>query len=97
MGIFTFVLLLCTLVMNMTISVLIWLLMMTFFLLAVGVEHETVDSVGGWFGMATAATAYWLASAELLNASLERDMVPLGKWKWFAAQRRNHANPSNPV
>ena len=84
MGIFTFVMFLCSLVINMTLSVLMWLLMMTFFLLAAGVKHETVDIVGGWFGMATAATAYWLATAELLNASLKRDAIPLGKWKWFA-------------
>jgi len=83
MGIFTFVMLLCTIVMNMTISLLMFLLMMTFFLLAVGVENETVDKVGGWFGMATAATAYWLASAELLNDILGggEDIIPLGHWK----------------
>jgi hypothetical protein len=85
MGIFTFVMFVCSLVLNMTLSVLMWLLMMTFFLLAAGVKHETVDIVGGWFGMLTAATAYWLASAELLNASFGRDVVPLGKWKLFAA------------
>jgi len=52
MRIFTFVMLLCTIVMNMTISLLVFLLMMTFFLLAVGVENETVNKVGGWFGVA---------------------------------------------
>ena len=83
MGIFTFVLLLCTFVMNITISVLIFLLMMTFFLLAAGVENETVDRVGGWFGMATAAAAYWLATAELLNDVIGggEDWIPLGHWK----------------
>jgi hypothetical protein len=78
MGIFTFVMFLCTFVINITISVLLFLLMMTFFLLAVGVEYETVDRVAGWFGMATAATAYWLASVELINDVLGggEDIIP---------------------
>lgn len=83
MGIFTFVMFLCTFVLNKTLSVLLFLLMTTFFLLAVGVEYETVDRVAGWFGMATAATAYWLASAELINDVLGggEDIIPLGHWK----------------
>lgn len=81
MGIFTFVMFLCTLVMNVTISLLLFLLMMTFFLLAAGVENETVDIVGGYFGMLTAATAYWLASAELVNDVVRKDLIPLGQWK----------------
>lgn len=90
MGIFTFVMFICTLVMNMTISLLLFLLMMTFFLLAVGVENETVDKVGGWFGMATAATAYWLASAELLNDVVGggKDIIPLGDWKLLEKTRK---------
>lgn len=96
MGIFTFVLFLCTLVMNITISVLLFLLFMTFVLLSAGVENETVDIVGGWFGMATAATAYWLATAELLNAVWgkgERTFIPLGEWKNVWNRRRSATVP----
>jgi uncharacterized protein len=82
MGTFTFVMFLCTFVMNMTISLLFFLLMMTFFLLAGGVNNETVDKVAGWFGMATAVTAYWLGSVELINDVIGggEDLIPLGHW-----------------
>lgn len=82
MGIFTFVMFLCTFVMNKTISLLFFLLMMTFFLLAGGVNNETVDKVAGWFGMATGATAFWLGSAELINDVIGggEDLIPLGHW-----------------
>lgn len=80
MGIFTFVMWLCTLKMNATISLLFFLLASTFFLLAVGVNDERVDKVAGWVGMATAATAYWLASAELINDIIGKghNIIPLG-------------------
>jgi succinate-acetate transporter protein len=82
MGTITFVMFLCTFVMNMTISLLFFLLMMTFFLLAGGVNNATVDQVAGWFGMATAATAYWLGSVELINDVIGggEDLIPLGYW-----------------
>jgi GPR1/FUN34/yaaH family len=82
MGTITFVMFLCTFVMNMTISLLFFLLMMTFFLLAGGVNNETVDQVAGWFGMATAVTAYWLGSVKLINDVIGggEDLIPLGSW-----------------
>jgi len=83
MGIFTFVLMICTLKMNKTISTLIFLLMMTFFLLAGGVMNETVDKVAGWFGIATSAVAYWLGGAELVNDIIgegDVEIIPLGRW-----------------
>lgn len=67
MGMFTFVLWICTFKLNMTLSVLIFSLMMTFFLLAGGVVSTTIDYIAGWFGLFTAAVAFWLASAELIN------------------------------
>jgi len=85
MGIFTFVMMVCSFVLNVTITLLFFLLMMTFFLLAGGVDDVTVDKVAGWVGMATAATAYWLASAELVNDVIgggKRVVIPLGHWSW---------------
>lgn len=98
MGIFTFVLLLCTIVMHVTISLLLFLLMMTFFLLAAGVENETVDIVGGYFGLATSAVAYWLASAELVNDVIgkgKKTIIPLGEWSRIFENRQkvSHVQP----
>jgi succinate-acetate transporter protein len=83
MGIFTFIMWLCTLKMNATISLLFFLLATTFFLLAGGVVNTTVDKVAGWVGMVTAATAYWLAAAELINDIVGggKDVVPLWRFK----------------
>lgn len=82
MGIFTFVMWLCTFKLNVTISVLFFLLTLTFFLLAGGVEDATVDKAAGWMGMATAATAYWLGAAELINDVVGegRTIIPLGSF-----------------
>lgn len=82
MGIFTFVMWICTLVMNVTISILFFLLATTFFLLAGGVDNESVDTAAG-LGMATAATAYWLASVELVNDIIGKghEIIPLGRFK----------------
>lgn len=84
MGIFTFVMWVCSLRMNATISLLFFLLATTFFLLAGGAENESVDKAAGWVGMATAATAYWLASAELVNDIIGggKTIIPLGTFHW---------------
>lgn len=83
MGMFTFVMWICTLTMNATIAILFFLLTSTFFLLAGGVEDDTVDKVAGWFGMATAATAYWLGAAEIINDIIGEghDVIPLGSFQ----------------
>ena len=82
MGIFTFLLWICTLKMNATISLLFFLLATTFFTLAGGVENDTLDEAAGWIGMATAATAYWLGAAELVNDiwGEGREVIPLGSF-----------------
>jgi len=82
MGIFTFILMICTIKMNKTISTLMFLLMMTFFLLAGGIFNKTVDKVAGWFGIATSAVAYWLGGAELVNDIIGGgdEIIPLGHW-----------------
>ena len=60
-----------------------FLLATTFFLLAGGVNNESVDTAAGWIGMATAATAYWLASVELVNDIIGKghEVIPLGRFR----------------
>jgi hypothetical protein len=78
----TIALWICTFKKNMTLTLLFGLLIITFFLLMAGVRHEKVDKVGGWFGLATAAVAFWLGSAELLNDIVGegKEIIPLGHW-----------------
>lgn len=58
-GVFTFILWICSFKLNMTINLLFFLLSGTLFFLSGGVRNETVDKIGGWFGLATSAVAYW--------------------------------------
>ena len=83
MGIFTFILWICTFKLNMTLNLLIFCLMMTFFLLAGGIMDTTTDYIAGWFGMVTAAVAFWLASAELINDihGGGKAVIPLGHFQ----------------
>jgi succinate-acetate transporter protein len=90
-GVFTFVLWICSFKLNKTLNLLFFLLASTLFLLSGGVRNEVVDKIGGWFGIATSAVAYWLAAAELINdihGEGKREIVPLGHFKW--SQNRGH-------
>jgi len=84
MGFFTFVMWICTLMMNKTISLLFILLTLTFFLLAGGLKNRLVDIAAGWFGIFTSAVAYWLAAAEIINDIVGegKEMIPLGRFQW---------------
>lgn len=81
-GVFTFMLWILTFKMNKTINSLFFLLGSTLWLLTFGVENETADKVGGYFGLATAANAFWLAFAELVNDVIGegKEIIPLGHW-----------------
>ncbi|KAL3909897.1 MAG: hypothetical protein SGILL_007907 [Bacillariaceae sp.] len=88
-GLFTFVLWICSFKLNKTLNLLFFLLATTLFLLSGGVYNETVDKVGGWFGIATAAVAYWLAAAELMNeihGEGKREIIPVGKFERRSAR-----------
>lgn len=80
MGIFTFVLWICTFKQNKTLCALIGMLMMTFFFLAIGIDSEVCDYIAGWMGIVTSAIAFWLGSAELINdiVGSGHDIIPLG-------------------
>jgi len=84
-GVFTFMLWSLTFKLNKTICSLFFLLGVTCILLSFGVHNETVDTVGGYFGILTSANAFWLAYAELVNDVIgegKREIIPLGHWHW---------------
>lgn len=83
-SIFTFMLWVLTFKINKTICSLFFLLGTTCLLLSFGVHNETVDRVGGYFGLATSLNAFWLAFAELVNDVIgegKEELIPLGHWK----------------
>ena len=57
-SVFTYMLWTLTFKMNYTISSLFFLLGSTCMLLSFGTRDETVDKVGGWFGVATSINAF---------------------------------------
>lgn len=83
-SVFTFMLWVMTFKLNMTISLLFFLLGSTCMLLSFGVQYPNVDKVGGYFGIATAAVAFWLAFAELFNDIIGegREIIPTGHWPY---------------
>lgn len=81
-SVFTFMLWVMTFKLNMTISLLFFLLGSTCMLLSFGVQYPNVDKVGGYFGIATAAVAFWLAFVELFNDIIGegKEIIPTGHW-----------------
>mmetsp|Transcript_6237 Transcript_6237/g.7157 ORF Transcript_6237/g.7157 Transcript_6237/m.7157 type:complete len:316 (+) Transcript_6237:105-1052(+) len=82
-GLFTTALWLCTFRLNKTLCLLFFLLATLFFMLAAGVKDKTVDKAAGWIGMVTAAVAFWLGFAELVN-EIYGNVIPLGKFETLA-------------
>ncbi|CAB9504294.1 Succinate-acetate/proton symporter SatP [Seminavis robusta] len=83
-AVFTTMLWICTFKMHLTINMLFFMLASTCYLLSAGVRNETVDKVAGYFGLVTAAIAYWLAAAELINEILGEgtEIIPLGRFNF---------------
>jgi succinate-acetate transporter protein len=78
-GILTFIFFIQTLVINVGLMVLFSSLTVTFILLAVGENgHPRVTKAGGYFGIWTAAAAWYIATAELTNNVYRRKVIPLG-------------------
>ena len=82
-GVYTYMLWVLTFKLNMTICSLFFLLGTTCILLSFGVRNETVDKAGGYFGVLTSITAFWLAFAELVNDVIGegKEVIPLGHWQ----------------
>ena len=82
-----------TFVMNKTICSLFGLLSVTVVLLSFGVQNETIDTIGGYFGIATSINAFWLAYVELVNDVIGKGtiIIPVGQWNW--TKKRPAINP----
>lgn len=88
-GLYTTILWICTFKMHLTINLLFGFLASTLYLLAGGVRNETVDKIGGYFGIITAGIAYWLAAVELINEILGegKEIIPLGHFNFKCLQK----------
>jgi len=85
-GIFTVIMLAASLRTNIAVVTTLFLLGVTFFVLGAGNYTAAVPTpaasalirTGGWIGLAVAAGAFYLALAELCEASYGRVVLPLG-------------------
>ena len=77
-GIFTTILLAATLRTTAVLVVLFALLATTFFLLGAGhlAEAPGVTTTGGWFGLVTAAVAWYACLAGVLSSTFGREVLP---------------------
>jgi succinate-acetate transporter protein len=83
-GVFTFLLWIVSFRLNKGVWSIFLLLWITFFLLAFGdfgyaIGSLTCGQVGGYFGLLTGLDAMYVAFVELLNATANRVVLPLGK------------------
>jgi uncharacterized protein len=61
------------------VSLMLFLLTLTYLLLGIGDagSHSEIVKVGGWFGLATSAAGLYAAFASVINSTLERTVLPL--------------------
>jgi len=78
-GIFTTYMFVASLRTNVAVAVVFLLLAVTFFLLGIGNSGETDSLVkaGGWFGLATAAAAWYASFAAVVNSTFGRTVLPV--------------------
>ncbi len=79
-GIFTAYMFIASLRTTIAIAVVFFLLAVTFFLLGIGNSGgtESVIKAGGWFGLATAAAAWYASFAAVTNSTFGRTVLPVG-------------------
>jgi succinate-acetate transporter protein len=79
-GILTGILFLCTFASPRALQLLFLLLTITFILLGIGNSGGTSSMVhaGGYFGIATAAVALYIAAADIMQAVYKRAVLPVG-------------------
>jgi succinate-acetate transporter protein len=77
-GIFTLLLWIVTFRLNKAVFSIFLLLWITFFLLAAGDFGMGTGKLGGWFGLLTGADAMLVAFIEVLNATANKVVIPLG-------------------
>jgi uncharacterized protein len=78
-GIFTAYMLIASLRTTVAVAVVFFLLTVTFFLLGIGNANEStgVIEAGGWFGLATAAAAWYASFAAVTNSTFGRTVLPV--------------------
>ncbi len=78
-GIFTAYMFVASLRTTAAIAVVFALLTVTFFLLGIGNAgaHSNIVKLGGWFGLATAAAAWYASFAAVVNSTFARIVLPV--------------------
>lgn len=77
-GVFTFLLWIVTFRLNRGVFSIFLLLWITFFLLAAGDFGYGTGKIGGYLGLLTGLDALFVAFIEVLNATANRVVIPLG-------------------
>jgi succinate-acetate transporter protein len=77
-GVFTLLLWLVTFRLSKAVFSIFLFLWITFFLLAAGDFGMATSKLGGWFGLLTGADATLVAFIEVLNATADKVVIPLG-------------------
>jgi uncharacterized protein len=78
-GIFTTYMFVASLRTTVAVSVVFFLLAITFFLLGIGNANESdgLIEAGGWFGLATAVAAWYASFAAVTNSTFGRIVLPV--------------------
>ncbi len=78
-GIFTTYMLVASLRTTAAVALVFALLAPTFFLLGIGNsgDHAEIVKIGGWFGLATAAAAWYASFAAVTNSTFGRVVLPV--------------------
>ncbi len=78
-GIFTLYMFVASLRTTVAIATVFGLLAATFFLLGIGNANESdgLIEIGGWFGLATAAAAWYASFAAVTNSTFGRTVLPV--------------------
>jgi uncharacterized protein len=78
-GIFTAYMFIASLRTTTAVALVFVLLTVTFFLLGIGKANESTGlvEVGGWFGLATAAAAWYASFAAVTNSTFGRTVLPV--------------------
>jgi uncharacterized protein len=82
-GIFTAYMWIASFRVSLAVNIVFLLLAVTFILLGIGNAggHESIVKAGGWFGIATAAVAWYASFAGVTNKTFGRIIVPVREFK----------------
>jgi len=82
-GVFTFFMWIAAFHLNRTVQLIFLVLWITFLLLALGewLASQTLQRAGGYAGLVTAALAFYLAAAEVINEMHGETLLPIGPYQ----------------